>query len=139
MDKNIFTKNKKYNPDVIHNLSKRENERTNTSYTHSEEFFKLKSRDGHLMLKTDDTFDVDKPNLNLEQEVESRIKERNDQETNFKGAIKNVIPSSNPNEFHHFNDLKNINNRDSKQNNITKKMNDHERMMDDLVQLGIIN
>ena len=112
MDRNIFTKNKKYNPDVIHNLTKRQNERNTTKYIHSEEFFKLKNKDDQLMLKPNETYTIDKPNLNLEQEVESRIKERNEQETTFKGAIKNIIPSSNPNEFHHFNELKNNKDRD---------------------------
>ena len=67
------------------------------------------------------------------------MNERKNQEFDFKGNNKNVIPSSNPNEFHQFNDLKNDKERQQNKNNEKKKLSEHEQMMNDLKNLGIIN
>ena len=66
------------------------------------------------------------------------MNERKNQEFDFKGS-KNVIPSSNPNEFHQFNDLKNDKDRTNSNKSDMKKKTEHEEMMDNLKNLGIIN
>ena len=47
------------------------------------------------------------------------MNERKNQEFDFKGTNKNIIPQSNPNEFHQFNDLKN--NKERQQNKNIEK------------------
>lgn len=143
MDKNVFAKNKKYNPDVIINMNKKEQERDNIKFKHSEQFFNVgNSRVDSLskQLNNEDNYKKDIPNFNLDKEIEERMNERINQEILFKGGPnKTVIPNSNPNEFHQFNDLKNNDERVKKDKEIAKQSNEHNDMMQNLKDLGILN
>lgn len=143
MDKNVFAKNKKYNPDVIINMNKKEQERDSIKFKHSEQFFNVgNSRVDSLskQLNNEDNYKKDIPNFNLDKEIEERMNERINQEILFKGGPnKTVIPNSNPNEFHQFNDLKNNDERVKKDKEIAKQSNEHNDMMQNLKDLGILN
>ena len=142
MDNNVFAKNKKYNPDVISNHEKKRNERDKIEYQHSEKFFNLNNQSNESLskqLSNNNNYNIDAPIPNFESEIEKKMNERKNQEFDFKGNNKNVIPSSNPNEFHQFNDLKNDKERQQNKNNEKKKLSEHEQMMNDLKNLGIIN
>ena len=97
MDKNVFAKNKKYNPDVIINMNKKEQERDNIKFKHSEQFFNVgNSRVDSLskQLNNEDNYKKDIPNFNLDKEIEERMNERINQEILFKGGPnKTVIPN----------------------------------------------
>lgn len=141
MDKNVFTKDKKYNPDVLSNHEKKRDERDNFKYQHTEKFFNLNNPNNDPLskqLSIKENYKKDEPKGDLDSEIQKKINERKNQEFNFKGN-KNVIPSSNPNEFHQFDDLKNNNGRQKEIENDTKKKSDHGSMMDNLKSLGILN
>ena len=141
MDKNVFAKNKKYNPDVLISHTKKKDERNITKYTHTEKFFNLgnnPSQDNSLSTQLSNNFNIDKPLSDLDNAIKQKLNERSNQEFNFKASNKNVIPTSNPNEFHQFNDLKN--NKERIQDNSLKKSNEskHEEMLENLKSLGIL-
>lgn len=141
MDKNVFAKNKKYNPDVLISHTKKKDERDITKYTHTEKFFNLgnnPSQDNSLSTQLSNNFNIDKPLSDLDKAIKQKLNERSNQEFNFKASNKNVIPTSNPNEFHQFNDLKN--NKERIQDNSLKKSNEnkHEEMLKNLKSLGIL-
>lgn len=132
MEKNPFVKNKKYNPDVLVNHGKKIGERTNVEYKKKDELFNSQINSTSLNVK------LDKPINDLDNEIQRKILERKDQEFDFKGK-KNIIPSSNPNEFNQFNDLKNNKERDNENKQIIKDENNYDNVMDDLKKLGILN
>ena len=132
MEKNPFVKNKKYNPDVLVNHGKKISERTNVEYKKKDEFFNSQINSTSLNVK------LDKPINDLDNEIQRKILERKDQEFDFKGK-KNIIPSSNPNEFNQFNDLKNNKERDNENKQIKKDEDNYDNVMDDLKKLGILN
>ncbi len=141
MDKNVFTKNKKYNPDVVSNHEKKRNERDTFKYQHTEKFFNLNNQSNESLskqLSSKEEYKIDRPKEDLDAEIQKKMNERKNQEFDFKGS-KNIIPSSNPNEFHQFNDLKNSNERQQDNKNEDKKKSEHESMMDNLKSLGILN
>ena len=98
MEKNIFIKNKKYNPDIVSNYSKKISERNNSKFK-----FKNQFSDSNI---TDNLCDVDKPIDQIDLLIQKKIQERENQEINLKPE-KNVVPSSNPNDFKEYNELKN--------------------------------
>ena len=141
MENNKNAKNKKYNPDVLNNHEKRKNDRDNFKYQHTEKYFNLSNQNNDSMSKqlaNDSTYKTDKPISDLDQEIQRKMNERKNQEFDFKSS-KNVIPSSNPNEFHQFNDLKNDKERINSNKTDIKKKTEHDEMMDNLKNLGIIN
>ena len=127
MEKNIFVKNKKYNPDIVSNYSKKLSERNNTK-------FKLKNQFSDSNI-TDNLCDVDKPIDQIDLLIQKKIQERENQEINLKPE-KNVVPSSNPNDFKEYNDLKNQS-ITYQQKNI-KNNDNFNNILNDLQKLGII-
>lgn len=127
MEKNIFVKNKKYNPDIVSNYSKKLSERNNTK-------FKLKNQFSDSNIENN-ICDVDKPIDQIDLLIQKKIQERENQEINLKPE-KNVVPSSNPNDFKEYNELKNQSTT-YQQKNI--KTNDNfNSILNDLQKLGII-
>ena len=127
MEKNIFVKNKKYNPDIVSNYSKKISERNNTK-------FKLKNQFSDSNI-TDNLCDVDKPIDQIDLLIQKKIQERENQEINLKPE-KNVVPSSNPNDFKEYNELKNQS-ITYQQKNI-KNNDNFNNILNDLQKLGII-
>merc|ERR1711908_117569 len=100
MEKNIFIKNKKYNPDVAKNYSKIMSDRDNTKYTFKDEFI-----NPQVVNNDKNVYQIDKENTQMDLLIKEKLKEREKQEFEFKPS-KNSIPSSNPNDFKEFTDLK---------------------------------
>ena len=146
MEKNIFAKNKKYNPDVIVSHDKKKDERTSSKFIHNDKFFNNIKKDSENFVESmssrlnpqDSNYKIDKPLSDLDKAIEIKMKERQNQEFNFKEK-KNIIPSSNPNEFHQFNDLKNNDERKKMDESKNKKKNEHDLMIENLKDLGILN
>ena len=131
MDKNIFIKNKKYNPDIATNYSKKISERNNTKYTFKDEFINKNN-----ITDNKDVYKVDKEINKMDALIKEKMNERSKQEFDFK-PTKNFIPSSNPNDFKEYNDLKvqQVNYESTNQNNT----NNFNNILDDLKDLGILN
>lgn len=127
MEKNIFIKNKKYNPDIVSNYSKKLSERNNTK-------FKLKNQFSDSNI-TDNLCDVDKPIDQIDLLIQKKIQERENQEINLKPE-KNVVPSSNPNDFKEYNELKNQSTTYQQKN--IKNNDNFNNILNDLQKLGII-
>ena len=127
MEKNIFIKNKKYNPDIVSNYSKKISERNNSKFQ-----FKNQFSDSNI---TDNLCDVDKPIDQIDLLIQKKIQERENQEINLKPE-KNVVPSSNPNDFKEYNELKNQS-ITYQQKNI-KNNDNFNNILNDLQKLGII-
>ena len=127
MEKNIFIKSKKYNPDIVLNYSKKISERNNTKYK-----FKNQFSDKNI---ENNICDVDKPIDQIDLLIQKKIQERENQEINLKPE-KNVVPSSNPNDFKEYNELKNQSNTYQKKN--IKNNDNFNSIIDDLQKLGII-
>ena len=127
MEKNIFIKSKKYNPDIVSNYSKKISERNNTKYK-----FKNQFSDKNI---ENNICDVDKPIDQIDLLIQKKIQERENQEINLKPE-KNVVPSSNPNDFKEYNELKNQSNTYQKKN--IKNNDNFNSIIDDLQKLGII-
>lgn len=135
MNKNPFVKKNKYNPDVIVDHSKKINERTNMVIEKKDEYFNSqieKTENNKLIEK------LDNPISDLEKEIQKKLNERKNQEFEFTGK-KNIIPTSNPNEFNQFNDLKNNDDRKKDNNKNEEKDDNYNNIMDDLRNLGILN
>lgn len=131
MDKNIFIKNKKYNPDIASNYSKIISERNNTKYTFKDEFINKNN-----ITDNKDVYKVDKEINKMDALIKEKINERNKQEFEFK-PTKNFIPSSNPNDFKEYNDLKVQQVKYESTNQ--KNTNNFNNILDDLKDLGILN
>jgi|TARA_B100000524_G_scaffold342769_1_gene238125 hypothetical protein len=130
MDKNIFLKNKKYNPDIAKNYSKAISDRENTKYSYKEEFI-----NPSIINKNDKVYKSDKEETQIDLLIKKKLEERQNQEFNFK-PTKNFVASSNPNDFKEYNDLKN---QQSKYENKQKESSDNfNNILDDLKDLGIL-
>ena len=127
MEKNIFIKNKKYNPDIVSNYSKKLSERNNTKFN-----FKNKFSDSNI---ENNICDVDKPIDQIDLLIQKKIQERENQEINLKPE-KNVVTSSNPNDFKEYNELKNQSNTYQQKN--IKNNDNFNSILGDLQKLGII-
>ena len=127
MEKNIFLKNKKYNPDIVSNYYKKISERNNSKFN-----FKNQFSDSNI---TNNLCDVDKPIDQIDLLIQKKIQERENQEINLKPE-KNVVPSSNPNDFKEYNELKNQS-ITYQQKNI-KNNDNFNNILNDLQKLGII-
>ena len=130
MDKNIFIKNKKYNPDIAKNYSKIISERQNTKYSFKEEFI-----NPSIINQDDRVYKADKVENKMDLLIKQKMDERQNQEFNFK-PTKNFIPSSNPNDFKEYNDLKNQQNSYEDKNK--ESNNKFDNILDDLKSLGIL-
>jgi len=130
MDKNIFIKNKKYNPDVAKNYSKTISDRDTTKFTFKDEFI-----NPDIVNKDKTVYNVDKESAQMDLLIKQRLQERNKQEFDFKPS-KNTLPTSNPNDFKEFSDLK------VQQTNYEDKQSDNNNnfnsILDDLKDLGIL-
>ena len=131
MNDNIFLKNKKFNPDINKNLDKLLNERDNTTFTFKNEFINPinKSTDNNSY-KKDESID------HMDKLIQERLKEREKQEFDYKPQ-KNIIPSSNPNDFKQYNDLKKGQNKYEIKEHKTTNDN-FNSIVDDLQKLGIL-
>ena len=130
MDKNIFLKNKKYNPDIAKNYSKIISDRENTKYTYKEEFI-----NPSVINNDDKVYKPDKEEKQIDLLIKQKLEERQNQEFNFK-PTKNFVASSNPNDFKEYNDLKN---QQTKYENKQKTSSDNfNNILDDLKNLGIL-
>lgn len=130
MDKNIFIKNKKYNPDIAKNYSKIISDRQNTKYSFKEEFI-----NPSIINQDDRVYKADKVENKMDLLIKQKMDERQNQEFNFK-PTKNFIPSSNPNDFKEYNDLKNQQNSYEDKNK--ESNNKFDNILDDLKSLGIL-
>ena len=130
MNKNIFIKNKKYNPDIAKNYSKIISDRQNTKYSFKEEFI-----NPSIINQDDRVYKADKVENKMDLLIKQKMDERQNQEFNFK-PTKNFIPSSNPNDFKEYNDLKNQQNSYEDKNK--ESNNKFDNILDDLKSLGIL-
>lgn len=130
MDKNIFLRNKKYNPDIAKNYSKIISDRENTKYSYKEEFI-----NPSIINKNEKVYKPDKEETQIDLLIKKKLEERQNQEFNFK-PTKNFVASSNPNDFKEYNDLKN---QQTKYENKQKASSDNfNNILDDLKDLGIL-
>ena len=130
MDKNIFLRNKKYNPDIAKNYSKIISDRENTKYSYKEEFI-----NPSIVNKNEKVYKPDKEEKQIDLLIKKKLEERQNQEFNFK-PTKNFVASSNPNDFKEYNDLKN---QQTKYENKQKASSDNfNNILDDLKDLGIL-
>ena len=127
MEKNIFIKNKKYNPDIVSNYSKKISERNNSKFKFKNEF-----SDSNIKKEI---CNVDKPIDQIDLLIQKKIQEREDQEINLKPE-KNIVTSSNPNDFKEYNELKNQSSVYQKKN--IENSNNFNSILNDLQKLGII-
>ena len=131
MNDNIFLKNKKFNPDIDKHLNKLINERNNTKFTFKNEFINPINKSD----KTD-AYKVDKPIEMMDDLIKKKMEEGSNQALEYK-AQKHVLPSSNPNDFKQYNDLKVDQNKYEVKEN--KKTSDNfNSIIDDLQKLGIL-
>ena len=131
MENNIFIKNKKYNPDIAKNYSKVISERNNAKYDFKDEFMSQNS-----IAKNNDIYKKDKPSDKMDLLMKQKLNERKQQEFEFKPS-KNTIPTSNPNDFKEYSDLKvqQVKYEDKNKNN----SNNFNSILSDLEVLGILN
>ena len=132
MNDNIFLKNKKFNPDIDKNLNSLINERNNAKFTFKNEFINPinKSQEKNAYKK-------DEPINMIDELVKKKLEERSKQEFEYKPQ-KNFVPSSNPNDFKQYNDLKDDQLKYEVKEN--KKTSDNfNSIVDDLLKLGILN
>lgn len=130
MDKNIFIRNKKYNPDVATNYSKKMNERNNVKYTFKEDFINKNN-----VTDNPEVYKVDKEISDIDLLIQKKLDERQKEEFDFKPQ-KNFVPSANPNDFKEYNDLKT---QQTKYETKNKKESDNfNDIMGDLQSLGIL-
>jgi hypothetical protein len=130
MDKNIFIKNKKYNPDIAKNYSKVISDRDNSKYTFKDEFI-----NPDIVNKDKAVYKIDKESTQMDLMINQRLQERDKQEFDFK-PLKNTIPTSNPNNFKEFSDLKNQ--QTNYEYNQKDKDNNFNSILSDLKDLGIL-
>ena len=130
MNDNVFLKNKKFNPDINNNFNNLINERNCAKYSLKNEFINPinKSTDKDAYIK-------DKPIDIIDELVKKKIEERSKQEFEYTPQ-KNLTPSSNPNDFKQYNDLK----KDQHvYENKNKRVNEtFNSIMNDLQKLGIL-
>lgn len=128
MNNNIFLKNKKYNPDIALNYSKVLNERNNAKFEYKNEFKNKEKVDLNINK-------LDQPTSEMDKLIQKKLQEREKQEFDFKPS-KNIIPSSNPNDFKEYNQLKEQQVKHEKK--VTEKDNNFNDILRDLKSLGII-
>lgn len=130
MNDNVFLKNKKFNPDINNNFNNLINERNSAKYSLKNEFI------NPINKSTDkDAYVKDKPIDIIDELVKKKIEERSTQEFEYMPQ-KNLTPSSNPNDFKQYNDLKKdqyVYENKNKQCNET-----FNSIMNDLQKLGIL-
>ena len=130
MDKNVFIKDKKYNPDIVMNYSKKLNERSNSKFEFKNEFMNDCGISKHFS-----EFKVDQASSEIDKLIQKKMSERENQEFQFKPE-KNYVPSSNPGDFKEYNDLKNQQvTHETKNVNRNNNFND---ILSDLQDLGIL-
>ena len=130
MDKNIFVKNKKFNPDVSVNYNKTVTNRKNSKYEFKNEFI------NPINLSKDKICKKDNPLNNMDLLIQKKMEERDKQQFEF-NPKKNLVPSSNPNDFKEFNDLKTDQVKYEVKEN--KKTSDNfNNILNDLQKLGIL-
>ncbi len=130
MDKNVFIKDKKYNPDIVMNYSKKLNERSDTKFEFKNEFM-----NDCGISKDFSEFKLDQPSNEIDKLIQKKMSERENQEFQFKPE-KNYVPSSNPGDFKEYNDLKNQQvTHETKNVNRNNNFND---ILSDLQDLGIL-
>jgi hypothetical protein len=131
MDKNIFIKNKKYNPDIEINYSKKLDERSKAKFEFKNEFMNDSG-----VTREPNTYKKDQPKSEIDSLIQQRLNEREKQEFDFKPA-KNFVPSANPGDFHEYNELKNKQVKYETKNK--EKDNNFNDILGDLKKLGILN
>jgi len=134
MDKNIFIKNKKFNPDIAINYSKKLSERDNTTFNLKDEFINNNNNtDNPKVYEQDEAIsDMD---LMIKQRLEQRCKEEASMINNLKPK-KNFIDTVDPNKFQEYNNLKNEQTKYESKN--VKENATFNNIMDDLKDLGIL-
>ena len=134
MDKNIFIKNKKYNPDIATNYSKKLSERTTATYNLKDEFI-----NNNNITDNPKVYQVDEPISDMDNLIKQRLSERCKEETSIVDNLKpkkNFIDTVDPNKFEEYNNLKNEQTKyESKNIQENKQFNN---IMDDLKNLGIL-
>lgn len=130
MNNNVFIKNKKFNPDIATNYSKKLNERTSSKFQFKNEYMNDIGVDREkINYKKDDVDDE------IDKLIQKKMNERENQEFEFKPS-KNFIQSSNPGDFKEYNDLKNQQSTHEVKNK--KRDNDFNDILCDLKDLGIL-
>ena len=78
MDKNIFIKNKKYNPDIATNYSKKLSERTTATFNLKDEFI-----NNNNITDNPKVYQVDEPISDMDNLIKQRLSERCKEETSI--------------------------------------------------------
>lgn len=128
MNNNVFLKDKKYNPDIASNYSKALNDRKNSKFEYNNKFINNNNQN-------EKSYNQDSKSDEIEILIKKKLDEREKQEFNFKPS-KNLLPSSNPNDFNQFSNLKVQQVEHEK--NIKEKDNNFTDILDDLKSLGIL-
>ena len=131
MNDNIFLKNKKFNPDINKNYDKLLNQRNNTNFTFKNEFINPINKSTEK-----EAYKKDTPIDHIDLLIKKKLEEREKQEFDYKPQ-KNILPSSNPNDFKQYNDLKKEQYKyEVKENKQTS--DNFNTILDDLQKLGIL-
>ena len=130
MNNNVFIKNKKFNPDIATNYSKKLNERTSSKFQFKNEYMNDIGVDREKINYKKDNVDGE-----IDKLIQKKMNERENQEFEFKPS-KNFIQSSNPGDFKEYNDLKNQQLTHEVKNK--KRDNDFNDILGDLKDLGIL-
>lgn len=129
MDKNVFVKNKKYNPDININYNKVMNERENVNFKYTNQFMNKNNINDKKL------YDKDTPANEIDLLIKKKLDERTKQEFDFKPS-KDLLPSSNPADFKEYNDLKNQQTRHEEKNKNNESS--FNNILNDLQDLGIL-
>ena len=130
MNNNIFIKNKKFNPDIATNYSKKLNERSSSKFQFKNEYMNDIGIDREKINYKKDNVDSE-----IDKLIQKKMNERENQEFEFKPS-KNFIQSSNPGDFKEYNDLKNQQLTHEVKNK--KRDSDFNDILGDLKDLGIL-
>ena len=130
MNNNIFIKNKKFNPDIASNYSKKLNERSSSKFQFKNEYMNDIGIDREKINYKKDNVDNE-----IDKLIQKKMNERENQEFEFKPS-KNFIQSSNPGDFKEYNDLKNEQLTHEVKNK--KRDDDFNDILGDLKDLGIL-
>ena len=105
-------------------------DRNNSKYTFKDEFI-----NPNIVNKDKAVYNIDKESTQMDLLIQHKLQEREKQEFDFKPS-KNTIPTSNPNDFKEFSDLK------TQQTNYEDKQKDKDNnfnsILSDLKDLGIL-